>query len=34
MSHSFDYRKSICISVSIPKYIYKYYCKNYYFKNL
>ena len=34
MSHSFCDRKSTSISVSIPKCIYKYYCKNCYVENL
>ena len=34
MSHNFCDCKSTWISVSIPKYIYKYYCEYYYVENL
>ena len=34
MSHNFWDHKSTWISVSIPKYIYKCYCKYYYVENL
>ena len=34
MSHNFSDRKGTWISVSMPKYVYKYYCKYYYVENL
>ena len=34
MSHNFSHRKTTWISVSILKYIYKYYCKYYHVENL